>query len=458
MAGTSPARPTAFVSGAEAAARQCLADGDLAGAAGNWARVLNATPDAHDVRYNLARALSDLGRPEASERVYLSLIQRVPNHVDALYNLGNLGMRVGDAHKAMAWYRQALAAAPERTDCRLNLGMALKAAGRSAEAETVYRETIRRRPDWAEAHWNLAVLLLSRGRWAEGFAEYQWRLRRYPTPDFTGRVPDWDGSAASGRHLLLWAEQGIGDAIQFLRYVRFAAQRTGRITVCCHRALGRLAQRAAGVARVVSFGEALPKIDLQAPLMSLPHLLGMTDPAASWHGPYLAGPWPLDPTPGPVRIGLVWSGNSEFSDNARRSCPPERLRPLTTLPGTAWYALQKGAAAEAEGRRVLGDGVVDLAPTLNDFADTARAVMGLDLVVTVDTAVAHLAGALGKPAWLLLHHAPDWRWQDAGRTTDWYPTLRLFRQPSPGDWTSVVDDLCRELPHWIENRFRKAFS
>ena len=439
-----------------AAAGRCLAEGNLAGAAEHWFRVLDTAPGADDIRFNLARALSDLGRAEASERIYRSLIQRVPDHVDALYNLGNLRMRRGAAAAATSWYRRALAVSPERNDCRLNLGMALKAAGRTAEAETVYREAIHRCPDWAEAHWNLAILLLSKGRWAEGFAEYQWRLRRFEAPNFAGRVPDWDGSAAAGRHLLLWAEQGIGDAIQFLRYVRFAARRAGRITVCCHSALAGLARRADGVDRVVAFGEPLPNVDLQAPLMSLPYLLGMTDPAASWKGPYLTGTRLGKRPPGPARIGLVWSGNPEFADNARRSCPPERLRPLTILPGTIWYALQKGAAAEADGRRALGDQLVDLAPTLNDFADTAGAMEDLDLVVTVDTAVAHLAGALGKPTWLMLQHAPDWRWQADGRTTGWYPTLRLFRQSSPGDWTSVVNAVRRELTAWIEERFRTA--
>jgi hypothetical protein len=266
-------------------------------------------------------------------------------------------------------------------------------------------------------------------------------------PAFAAKVPVWDGAHAPGRHLLLWAEQGIGDAIQFLRYVRAAAARTGRITICCHRELLELAREVEGVDAAKAFGEPLPGFEIHAPLMSLPHLLNVTDPAASWQGAYLHAPpgGAAGGAPGPGRIGLVWSGNPEFTDNTRRACPPEMLRPLVELPGPVFYALQKGAAAESAGRSALGDRVQDLSPGLSDFADTARAISRLDLVVTVDTAVAHLAGAMAKPVWVMLHHAPDWRWQGAGESTAWYPTMRLFRQKAPGDWPSVIREIRQSL-------------
>ncbi|MFH1985897.1 MAG: tetratricopeptide repeat protein [Pseudomonadota bacterium] len=433
---------------ADAQAKRCLAAGDLAGAVRYWRKALTLSAQGTEIRFNLARALTDLGRGEAAEALYLDLIRAVPGHADALYNLGNLRLRCGDARGAVHWYRRAVAAAPEKQEPRLNLGMALKSAGRPADAEAVYRETTRRWAGCAEAHWNLAVLLLSQGRWAEGFAEYQWRLKRFEVPGFQDASPWWDGRPAPDRHLLLWAEQGVGDAIHFLRYVPAAAARAGRVTVCCHPGLKSLARRAVGVDRVLAFGESLPAFDLHAPLMSLPHLLGRPEPVASWQGPYIDAPLsPVPPriAPGRCTVGLVWSGNPDFVDNARRACPPDLLRPLVDCPGAIFYALQKGAAAESAGKAALGDRVHDLAPGLNDFADTAGAIARLEMIVTVDTAVAHLAGAMGKPVWVMLHHAPDWRWLGTGETTAWYPTMRLFRQKTPGDWQPVIREIRRAL-------------
>ena len=321
--------------------------------------------------------------------------------------------------------------------------------GRFHEAEAVYREAIRRRDGWAKAHWNLAVLLLGRGRWTEGFAEFQWRLKHFPLPGIATARPAWDGAPVLDRHLLLWAEQGAGDAIQFLRFVPMAARRAGRITLCLHKGLVGLGRQVEGVARVVAFGEPLDDVDVQAPLMSLPHLLGATTPSMFWTGPYLSAPGgPMEKTDaGPLRVGLVWSGNPDFVDNARRACPPRALVPLTEVPGAEFYSLQKGAAAEAAGRDAFGRKMIDLAPRLRDFADTARAIFGLDLVIGTDTAVPHLAAAMGTPVWLMLHHAPDWRWQSAGDQSVWYPDMRLFRQQRPGDWETVVRRIQQGLLH-----------
>ncbi len=428
-------------------ARGCLAAGDLAGAVAHWRRAVVLDPEDIDRRYNLARALTDLGRHPEAEQAYREAIARVPDHGEALFNLANLLVRRGAADQAIPLYRRAVAACPASAAFQVNLGMALKAVGRLEEAERAYREAIRLDPGRADAHWNLAILLLSRGRWQEGFAEYQWRLKRFETPALARLRPGWDGALAPERHLLLWAEQGVGDAIHFLRYAVVAARRVGGITVCCHAGLVSLARKVAGVDRAVPFGTPLPDFDLQAPLMSLPHLLQMTDPAASWHGPYL--PLPSVPktggSAGCKRVGLVWSGNPQHLDDRRRSCPPQLLRPLTAISGIRLYSLQKGKAAEAAGREAVGDRMIDLAPRLNDFAATAAAIAGLDLVVTVDTAVAHLAGAMGKPVWLLLPQSPDWRWQLSGQATPWYPSMRIFRQPAPGDWPEVVGQVIRAL-------------
>ena len=438
QAGNEEQRADAFA--ADARAKKCLGAGDLQGAADQWRQALALFAPGTEIRYNLARCLTDLGQVQEAEAVYADLIRAEPDHGDALYNLGNLCLRKGDAAGAVQWFRRAVAVDPDNQPPWLNLGLALKGAGRLQEAETVYREAIRRWPDWARLRWTLSLLLLSMGRWRDGFAEFQWRLGCFELPEVARTCPGWDGSPAKGRHLLLWAEQGVGDAIHFLRYVPMAATRVARITLCCHEGMMRLAATTKDLDRVLPFGAPLPPFDLQAPLMSLPHLLDCTEPEASWAGPYLqALSMPeRERVPGPLRVGLVWSGNPEFANDRHRSLPPALLRCLADLPGLALYSLQKGGAAENAGREAFGGRIADLAPYLRDFADTADALARLDLVISVDTAVAHLAGAMGKPVWLLLPHIPDWRWQQRGKTTAWYPSMRLFRQTEPGDWPSVI--------------------
>ncbi|MBK8909326.1 MAG: tetratricopeptide repeat protein [Rhodospirillales bacterium] len=434
---------------------------------------------------NLGAVLLALGRLDAAAASLRHAVTLDSTHSDALNNLGNVLMRQGQAEAAEASYRQALAARPENVAARNNLGSALREQGKLDEAAAAYRwslsvqprhapalsnlgrilhdmgrydealecydRAIAINPELAEAHGNRATLLLQLGRFAEGWEEYEWRWRNagFTTPARAFEQPPWNGSDLCGRTILLHAEQGLGSAIQFVRYAAVVTGRGGRVVLECQKPLARLfaslrSQTNAAVAHLVIKGEPLPAFDVHAPLMSLPRLLGTrleTIPAAI---PYLFAEEALAAEWGArlarcdgTRIGLAWAGNRRHHNDRNRSMPATALAPLAAMEGCATFSLQVGDAA-ADPNALPAGSVIDLAPDLRDFADTAAVISQLDLVISVDTAVAHLAGALGRPVWMLVPHVSEWRWLTEREDTPWYPTMRLFRQRSPGDWDEVV--------------------
>lgn len=443
--------------------------------------------------------LAALGRGEAALQALARALSLEPRNPEALNTLGNLRLSMGDAVAAEESYRQALDARPQYAEALSNLGSALRAQGRLADAEAALLEAIRLRPSyatalanlglvlqeqarWVEAlamydralaadsrhpaaHGNRSMLLLLLGRLEEGFAEYEWRWRMpdFATPRRDFPQPAWNGSRLAGETLLVHAEQGLGSAIQFVRYVKPISDKTGaRVILECQPPLLRLfRQSVAGwgepIAEVVVKGEALPPFDRQVPLMSLPHLLGTTLSTIPVTIPYLRADdgdiavWQARLTSARrPRIGLVWAGNRRHENDHNRSLPANRLVPLVSCLEAAFFSLQVPVspfdlACFPAGR------VVDLAPHLADFADTAAALAALDLVITVDTAAAHLAGALGRPAWLLLPFVPEWRWLLDREDSPWYPSLRLFRQRYPGDWDEVIERVAVALPEWAES-------
>jgi hypothetical protein len=325
------------------------------------------------------------------------------------------------------------------------MAASLLAAGRMVEAEAAALTSVRLAPEHADARYTLGTIQLLRGQLPAGFAglEWRWRRRGFTCPRAFDR-PHWDGGALAGRTLLLHAEQGLGDAIQMLRFVpRVAAG--GRVLLEVPPALRRLAGRFAGVAEVFTAGAPVPPFDLHCPLPSLPWALGLTladIPGAPYLAPDAADvtAWRrrLDGVSG-RRVGLCWAGNPSYAADARRSLAPERLSVLADLPGIAFISLQPGAAVPP------GLALHDWTADLHDLADTAALLACLDLVVTVDTAVAHLAGALGRPVWLLNRFDTCWRWLLDRDDSPWYPTLRLFRQDRPGDWDGVLGRMRAEL-------------
>lgn len=453
--------------------------GNLTGALLAWRRVLSRDPDHPDAWCNLAVALHGLGRAEEAWQACAEALRLAPGNPAAHTAQGNLLAARGDLEAALACYRRALdlapddlaataqmaaallklgraeaaleadraalALAPERADLRLNLGFTLMRMLRLEEAERELGEALARRPDLALARWNLAYLHLLQGRLREAWPDFGARLEVPQGLDnLRGfREPAWDGGPFPGRTLLVWAEQGLGDTLQFARYLPRVKALGGTVLLQAYGPLRALLEGLPGADRILGDQDPLPPFDLQAPLMDLPARFGdgledLPPPAALRATrpapPELAGPG--------RRIGLVWAGSAAHQDDARRSLDPSLLAPLAALAGIRWFSLQLGP-----GPRPDLPGLVDLAPRLGDLADTAAAVARMDAVISVDTAVAHLAGSLGVRTHLLLPHFPDWRWLLARADSPWYPSLVLHRQPAPGDWRSVIAALAEELAH-----------
>jgi hypothetical protein len=347
-------------------------------------------------------------------------------------------------------YRTAISLDPALAEAHASLGSLLTMQARLPEAIEACEAAIHLRPDFAEAHWNLAIAALLSGDLPRGFAEYEWRKRhaRYQAdfPTLPGRR--WDGSDPTGQTILVRAEQGSGDAIQFARYLPLIRAAGGVPILVCSPALVPLIQSIPGVQAIAS-SQPLPAHDAWIDQGSLAHVFGTTLETIPAPDSYLQADsvrvkaWRMR-LPGGRKVGVVFTGNPKHPADRRRSVPLELIGKLPDIPGLSFVNLQHGTAAG-------GLRLPDLTPWLTDYAETAALIENLDLVVTVDTSIAHLAGALGKKVWILLPHAPDWRWL-LGRTDSlWYRSARLFRQPASGDWASVLTQVMREIErHPIE--------
>jgi len=411
------------------------------------------SPVAVEARINLGAILHAAGRHEEALAEYrCALAQRGGDPV-ALNNMGNTLLALGRFAEAAESFRGALKRAPESLETRIALGAALQREGDAPGAIACFREVLAREPDCAEAHWNLALALLLSGEFREGWHEYQWRWRRdsFTSPSRSFAAPLWDGSPLAGRDILVHGEQGLGDTIQFLRYLPMVAAAGGRVLAECQSAsLIPLVQRVPGVRAAFVMGEELPTFELQVPLLSLPYLFGSTLENLPAQLPYLSPPpdrlagWRARVAGSDsFRVGVVWGGKPV--PDPFRSCTLQALAPLGGIPGVQLYSLQLGPEATQTLAPPAGLELVDLTGEIHDFGDTAALVAALDLVISVDTSVAHLAGALAKPVWLLLPRAADWRWLLTREDSPWYPGLRIFRQRRQGEWGEVIDRVSREL-------------
>ncbi|MBF0394568.1 MAG: glycosyltransferase family protein [Alphaproteobacteria bacterium] len=423
------------------------ANGKAAEAAFCHRHALRVDAGHADAWSNWGIALKSLGQLDEAERAYRRALALRPGHADALVNLGTLLEARDRLDEAVDCWRQALDSQPGHADAWSNLANALQALDRPEEAVAAYDRALAQAPQHPEAHWNRGLALLSMGQFREGWREYEWRWRR---PDMVTQAreflqPPWMGQPLDGETVLLHAEQGLGDSLQFIRYAPMVAARGGRVVIETHAELARLCASAAGIERIVVRGGPLPPFDFHAPLLSLPRLLGTTLETIPADIPYLeADPAARDRWRDRLaglsgrRIGVVWQGSRTHANDRRRSLALANLAPLARLGGSVTFvSLQKGFTGEAPFP-------LEAFP-LGDFADTAALVSELDLVIAVDTAVAHLTGALGRPGFVLLPYAADWRWLRHRADSPWYPTLRLFRQPRPGDWASVVDAVAAVL-------------
>lgn len=373
---------------------------------------------------------------------------RAPSAAEELQRglgLHNAG-RFPDAADA---YRAALALDPALPAAHELLGRALASAGDYRGALSALDAAIRENPGSVQAHCTRGLALLALGDYAAAWPEYEWRWHREEMQHMRGMFKQawWKGENIRGRKLLVFAEQGFGDAIQFVRFVPALAARSGaRIALDCHPPLKALFAAVPGVAEVIASDAEIPRYDLCLPLMSAPGVLGITAATLPREVPYLRAPeahaarWRDIVGAGRgLKVGLAWSSDPGAANASMKSVPLPLLAPLADVPGVTFHSVVPGALAGSV--PAGGMKISDHSARLTDFSETAGLVASMDLVISVDTAVAHLAGAMGKPLWVLLRHVPDWRWEAAGEASRWYPTARLFRQASEGDWQSALAPL-----------------
>lgn len=416
--------------------------------------VIAASPDFPLPLNNMGLVCFSIGNLDEAENYYRRALTIKPNYYHAINNLGMVFRCRGDFAKSIFLYTKALALHPKFHEALNNLGIALRDSGKLQEAIIAYKQALALKEDSPDCHNNLAMALLAAGRFDEGWSQYEWRWQTKNLKRYDMVKPLWQGEAA-GRILLIRSEQGFGDTLQFCRYAPLAAAKGLRVVLEVQPALVRLMKSLSGVEQVIAMGKPLPDFDFYCPTMSLPAVFNTRVETIPSGVPYLfathkaINSWQNrlpENRRKMLKVGLVWAGSSRtnsielVSVDRRRSINPELLAPLMDITGIQFFSLQKLGPSAPE-----KFGLIDLIAECRDFADTAALIANLDLVVSVDTAVAHLAGALGRSVWIFNRFDSCWRWMETREDSLWYPTLRLFRQLHPGDWSSVVLRIKHEL-------------
>jgi tetratricopeptide (TPR) repeat protein len=411
-----------------------------------YLKALALNPNLSKTYYNLGFALQEKGRVDEAISHYQKALELNFNTFGIHNNLGLALQETGQLDKAISTFQKALQLNPDFAEAYYNIGNTLRDKGKFDESITYYQKALEKKPDYIEAHWNRALLLLLTGDFRQGWGEYEWRWKLKNHFQYNYIKPLWDGSGISGLTILLHAEQGFGDTIQFIRYADLVAKRGAKVIIECQKELVSLLQTVDGVYQVKAYSEPLPYFDVHCPLLSLPLIFDTTSETIPSKIPYIT------PEPGltqkwkdkiqhensKYKIGLAWSGNSKHKNESIRSFSLDIFLPLAQCKNITFYSLQKGEAAAQATNPPEGIHLIDFMEDIIDFSDTAALIDNLDLVISVDTSVAHIAGALGKPVWILLPFVPDWRWLLHREDSPWYPTMRLFRQQTPGDWDSVI--------------------
>ncbi|HEY1720158.1 MAG TPA: FkbM family methyltransferase [Magnetospirillaceae bacterium] len=459
-------------------------------AAASYLRAIAEVPDRHGVWVNAANALADLNRtaearaaldaalvrqPMAAEAwlALAGLLQRknldlaaetclrraerlAPNDPSIKIRLAGILSARGMLDEALVLFDRARALGPVSPQAHSGYGQTLISQGKLDEAERHLRRALALDADALDAHLGLARLLLLKGELGIGWVEYEWRRRKPESklPKLPGK--EWDGSPIAGKTLLVYSEQGFGDVLQFCRYIPILTKLGARIIFAIPPQLKRLLQGLDGVATLITAFRPMPQCDFHIPLLSVPRVLGISIDRVPNQVPYLRVPPSTTPLPAPLgtrlKIGIVWAGSSQHSNDRNRSMTLEEMLPLAAIPGVTLYSLQAGSRVGDLAKLAHPALVRDLSRYLRDFADTAGVIANLDLVICADTAVAHLAAALGKPVWVLTPFSPDWRWLIGREDTPWYPTMRLLRQSEPGRWDDVMARIYSDLVKIVATR------
>jgi tetratricopeptide (TPR) repeat protein len=479
--------------GAHANLGSALRDaGRLDEAIASFRRALQINPNFADAMWNLAHTLKDAQQLTEATALFERICQLQPNSAEAWCNLGislrdqrkfdeainafnrsislnpkfapaynNLGVAYSESDQldqATQFFRKAIEVQPDYAHAWKNLAVALGEHCKYDECLAAFAKAAENNPELPEIYSNRAIILLTLGDYEQGWKDYEWRWRanlKILAPPRKLAEPRWDGSPIDGRTILLHTEQGFGDAIQFARYIPLVAERGGRVILECQPELVRLLRTVPGVDRIITRGDPLPRFDVHSPLMTLPLVFNTTLETIPSRFPYLtADPtmcakWKnrFDAIRAKLRIGITWAGSTKHRLDRERSMTTADLAPISQVSDVAFFSLQKGDPSRQKPPAVLN--WFDFTSELNDFADTAALVANLDLIISVDTAVVHLAGALAKPTWVLLPHPPDWRWLLNRTDSPWYPTVRVFRQSVRRDWLFVIRAVVAELTRQI---------
>ncbi|CCQ75004.1 tetratricopeptide repeat protein [Magnetospira sp. QH-2] len=414
-------------------------------------QVLQRRPGAVDALGNMGAALRSLGKYAAAAACQQRAVALLPERASFHSNLGNALRDLDRQPEALSAHRKAVRLDPSSGGTWYNMGLVLQDLGNLDEAIVCFDKALELEPQNGKCHWDRALAILLTGELERGFEAYEARWKLPDTPRHG--LPDeqlWDGQDPAGKTIFLHQEQGFGDTIQFIRYAPMVKALGATVVVSCHEALIGLFSSVGGIDRLVPKGTDPGPFDWHAPLLSLPRIFGTTMADIPATVPYVKAPSNpaviLPPVlTGSRRVGIVWGGSPTHRNDRRRSAPFDKFIDLAGHADVTLVSLQKGGREQELARTGAGALITNLGPKLEDFTHTASAIAQLDLLITVDTSVAHLAGAMNCPAWVLVPYAPDWRWMREREDSPWYPSLRLFRQPTPGDWDGVFERVNQAL-------------
>ena len=420
---------------------------------------LRIDPDHGPALYDQARRQQQEGNHKAAGNTFFKLATQGSASYEIFFNRGVSLYRSHNLIAAEQWFHAAAQVDPKAHRPFVNLALIYRAWGFIKQAVACLEHAVKLAPDNADAYWNLSHALLISGDLPRGFAEYEWRFKRKRRGEMPIKLPLWQGEFLDGKTILLSLEQGVGDAIQYIRFAERVAALGGRAVVECHPGLEKLLATAPGVSAAVPTGSNISDASAYLPIMSLPHVLGTTLDSVPAHVPYLSVPVGTPPASlngAGLSVGLVWRGNPKHENDHWRSIKLSTLNALLDVEGVSFFSLQVGNGASECSQPPWTNRMVDLAPSLTDFAATAAAIAELDLVITVDTAAAHLAGALAKPVWVLIPQGNDWRWLHGRDDSPWYPTMRLFRQVRERRWAPAVRAMVNTLRDMAAARREKV--
>lgn len=425
-----------------------LQRGDADGAKHHFDAVLADAPNNLSASIGLGLSTALSGYPEQGREQLLDLLEDNPAHAPLLDAMGIVSYEAHDFADAETWFRKSMRIGGFASSSVANLGMALNELGRFREARSMFKKCLRSNPEDISARYHLGLCQLLMGEYADGWQGFALRnaVAGRKEPTLGADIPVWQGEPIAGKKLGLISEQGIGDIIQFARFAKVASDAGATVYLRSSESLGSILRTVPGVDRILTNEDEMPFIDFQIPLLSLPRTFRTEVPSIPLSSGYLSvsaearDQWSekIGPANGELKVGLAWAGNPNNKLDFKRSAPIADLRPLLECPGAVFYSLQIGDVVSQLDALPTDIRPRQLFEGASPFSDVAAAMCALDMIITVDTSFAHLAGALGVPVWTLISYVPDWRWGLESDRTYWYDSMRLFRQPSIGDWQGVV--------------------